>query len=423
MKLNDQLLQEKIQWKPFPAQQKVLDAYLQKRHIRLAAGTRFGKSELCAYLALRELLKDNKHIWIVAPTYDLADKVFSKLVRLIGKGFPQLASCVTKRPLPMVKAPWGSWVQCKSVENPTGLLGEELDLLIFDEAAKSSRRIWDEYLEDRLSSRRGKSVFISTPWGQNWFYQEWLKAKTRPDSASFRFETRDNPYFPPEEWERLKEIKREDIFNQNFRAMFLSGAANFFRNIDDCIAGDFAPYESGHYYTMGIDWAKLRDFTVAVIIDRSRHHVVCLDRFKGVNYNLQMKRITELARDYGRPQIWMDTTGLGEVLSDVLKTGGRGLNIRDYKFTNKSKEALLEKLSIWIEKKRLTFPNHEILVDELKTFGIEYSQGGRLKLSAPEGMHDDCVIALALAVWPLPENPVSFDEVRVMPFRSPKFIN
>ena len=410
MKLNDSKLQERIKWQPFEAQQEIINAYDRVRHIRLAAGTRFGKSELCAYFALRELLKDNKHIWIVAPSYNLTGKVFEKLTRMIGIGFPALARGISRRPFPKVETPWGSWVECKSAENPTDLLGEELDLVIIDEAAKLSKKIWDEYLEDRLSTRQGKSVFISTPWGRNWFYQEWLKARRDKNSAAFQFETIENPYFPKEEWERLKNSKNQDLFNQNFRARFLATAASFFRDVRECIAGEKEDYKLNHYYTMGIDWAKLQDFTVFTIIDRTTHQLVYLSRMNGVNYTLQMARAVEVAKKYRSPEIWMDTTGLGEVLSDVLKTGGRGLNIRDYKFTNKSKEALLEKLSIWISELKITYPNIEVLIDELEVFGAEYSDSGRLKLSAPEGMHDDCVISLALAVWPLLEHPTTKED-------------
>jgi hypothetical protein len=43
----------------------------------------------------------------------------------------------------------------------------------------------------------------------------------------------------------------------------------------------------------------------------------------------------------------------------------------------------------------------QTLLDELAAFEYEILPSGRVRYSAPDGMHDDCVIALALAFWNL----------------------
>ncbi|HEB13444.1 MAG TPA: hypothetical protein ENI13_00515 [candidate division CPR3 bacterium] len=417
LSLNDKKLQEAIGWSPFGEQKQIIEAFDTHRDIRLAAGVRLGKSMLCGYLALREFLKDDKHIWIVAPSYELSEKIFQYIVKWVGTGFPKLAGGISNRPIPQIISPWGSWIRCKSAENPTGLLGEELDLAIIDEASRIKKDVWEGYVYDRLTSRQGKSIFISTPFGQNWFWEEWVKAKTAEDGASFQFESRVNPYFPPGEWQRAKERLREDLFNQNYRAQFLRGAASFFRGVRECISGEVQAAKKGHFYTIGIDWAKHRDYTVAIVIDRMNNHVVAMDRFHRIDYPLQERRIVELAKKYNHPQIWMDTTGVGEPISDSLKR--TGLSIRDFKFTGKSKESLMEKLAIMIEKKKVFYPDIEILVDELESFGIEFSKAGNMKYSAPEGMHDDCVDALALACWALADNPLKAGEIEPIIFNTP----
>jgi len=83
-----------------------------------------------------------------------------------------------------------------------------------------------------------------------------------------------------------------------------------------------------------------------------------------------------------------------------------GLAVDDYKYTNKSKTQLIEKLSIFIEQKRIFYPPIPELLDELESFGYHLTPSGNYKYGAPEGMHDDCVNSLALAVWPLPDHPV-----------------
>ncbi len=45
-------------------------------------------------------------------------------------------------------------------------------------------------------------------------------------------------------------------------------------------------------------------------------------------------------------------------------------------------------------------------IDELEAFEYSVTDLGNVRTSAPYGMHDDCVIALALAAWPLrPSKP------------------
>ena len=79
MTISDKKLQEIIKFSPHSNQQKILDCIA--RDIVICAGRRFGKSSICAYMALKLLLQDDKKIWIVAPTYDLAQKVFEYLAR------------------------------------------------------------------------------------------------------------------------------------------------------------------------------------------------------------------------------------------------------------------------------------------------------------------------------------------------------
>ena len=57
----------------------------------------------------------------------------------------------------------------------------------------------------------------------------------------------------------------------------------------------------------------------------------------------------------------------------------------------------------------ITLPKPELWpdgIDELEAFEYSVTDLGNVRTSAPCGMHDDCVIALALAAWPLrPSKP------------------
>ncbi len=53
-------------------------------------------------------------------------------------------------------------------------------------------------------------------------------------------------------------------------------------------------------------------------------------------------------------------------------------------------------LAVAIQERAITFPEGPI-VNELESFEYEHTRLG-VRYSAPEGLHDDCVMALALAV-------------------------
>lgn len=412
--LDIEKIQASINWIPHPAQQTILDG--KKRFTVICAGTRFGKSALCAYIAFLELLKTKKRIWVVAPTYDLTRKIYTYLAKWLGKSCPQdikrgiIRASDRIGAMKIINKKSGSWIEFKSAENPTSLLGEELDLCIIDECSRIKKDVWESYLYSRLTSRQGSAVFISTPFGKNWFYFEWMKGKDpeKPEYTSFHFTSIDNPTFQQKEWDDAKNRLPEQVFKQEHMAVFLDDAASVFRGVHEVVSGKMESPQSGHFYSMGTDLGKHEDFTVLTVIDRSTHKVVHFDRFKQLDWTFQKTRIYETAKRYNHARITIDSTGIGDPITDDLRR--MGLAVDDYKYTNKSKTQLIEKLSIFIEQKRIFYPDIPELLDELESFGYYMTPSGNTTYRAPEGLHDDCVNSLALAVWPLPDHPVSSGE-------------
>ncbi|MDZ4209768.1 MAG: DEAD/DEAH box helicase family protein, partial [Candidatus Curtissbacteria bacterium] len=219
----DNVFQEDLKWKPHEGQAQVLSAFLEgKERIVIAAGVRWGKSAICAYIALRTLLdglrqKKSTKIWIVAPSYELSQKVFSYIVKWFLAIHPESSSCINYRPIPQIKITEDIWIQGKSATEPNSLLGEELDLIIFDEAAPTNPDIWETYLSARLISRNGKIIFISTPFGQNWFWKKYQMAEE--ENAAFNFTTLDNPTLEnPERVRALEKQLPSQVYRQNYLA-------------------------------------------------------------------------------------------------------------------------------------------------------------------------------------------------------------
>ncbi len=65
--------------------------------------------------------------------------------------------------------------------------------------------------------------------------------------------------------------------------------------------------------------------------------------------------------------------------------------------TNASKAAIIEGLALAFERSQIAILNDAVLVGELQAFTAERLPSGMLRYSAPSGMHDDCVMSLAMA--------------------------
>jgi hypothetical protein len=104
-----------------------------------------------------------------------------------------------------------------------------------------------------------------------------------------------------------------------------------------------------------------------------------------------LRRIQDLT---GATPALVDSTGPGGPIDQALSLGGHR-NIEGYVFTSRSKQQLMEGLAVAIQQREVGYPDGPLVV-ELEAFEYKYTRAG-VKYSAPEGMHDDGVCALALA--------------------------
>jgi hypothetical protein len=152
----------------------------------------------------------------------------------------------------------------------------------------------------------------------------------------------------------------------------------------------------------GLDLAKVEDFTVMVVVDARERRVVHVDRFHRIDWELQIQRIKATADRYNHALLYVDSTGAGEpIFESILRAGCAAIA---YSFTAKSKAALVDNLAILLERRQIVLPRPELWpdgVEELEAYEFSISDQGNVRSGAPGGMHDDCVMALGLAMWSL----------------------
>lgn len=103
----------------------------------------------------------------------------------------------------------------------------------------------------------------------------------------------------------------------------------------------------------------------------------------------------------GRPDIIMDSTGMGDILFDKLST--KGYSITPVKFTSAgNKQTMVRNLATRLSKDEIKIPKVDWLIDEFKDYRYRRMDSGRYKYGAPQGKHDDGVTAVMLATHDLP---------------------
>jgi hypothetical protein len=140
----------------------------------------------------------------------------------------------------------------------------------------------------------------------------------------------------------------------------------------------------------GWDVAKSIDWTVGIALDEEG--VVCrLVRRQGSWATMLRMIIAET----GSVPALVDSTGVGDAILEQLQQA-EGSCFTGFHFSSQSKQQLMEGLAVAIQQRRIGVPAGPITA-ELESFEYEYRPTG-VRYSAPEGVHDDCVCALALAV-------------------------
>lgn len=357
----------------------------------LAAGRRWGKTRLGVNECLDVASKGGR-AWWVAPSYKMSEVGWRPLRRMGS----QLGAEIRRADRQIVM-PNGGEISVRSADNPDSLRGEGLDFIVVDECAFIKEDAWNEALRPALADRQGGALLCSTPKGRNLFWRLFQLANSQEGWQSWSFPTSANPYIEESEIEAAKDLLPERIFLQEFMAEFLEDSGTVFRNVMPCaIATEDEPNEAGQY-VMGVDWGKHNDFTVITVLDTTPDvpRMVYTDRFNQIDYQLQLGRLLQLVDKYNPYSVIAEKNSIGEPLVEQLQRAN--VPVEAFNTTNQSKTVAIEALSLAFERNDIEILNDPVLVGELQAYELSRLPSGAFRYNAPEGLHDDMVMSLALA--------------------------
>lgn len=395
---------------PHPGQQTVLQHPARFRF--LCAGRRWFKTTLDMIVAVQDALAGLEVLW-GAPTYDQC-RIGYNYTKFVMAGHAEFSATRMEGTFPT-----GGLIRWRSLDDPENARGHTAQTVIIDEAGKVPQDAWYEVIRPMLMTTRGGALINGTPNGRNWFWREFLRAANGDDSEAMAWQAPtvgaqlhdgvlsrvphplENPQIPWDEIVHLHETLPERVFRQEILAEFLDDAGGVFRNVAACIGGTLedAPSHPTRRYLIGLDLAKHEDFTVALVVDQQRRHVVQMDRFNKADWPLQKARIAALAQHWNNALIYADATGVGDPIYDDLRAAG--LRIEPIKFTAQMKEQLVNNAVLLVEQRQVSYPDIPVLIAELSALEYQAMPSGRYRMAAPEGLHDDAAMAFCLACWGL----------------------
>lgn len=375
------------------------------RYTIVEASTKSGKTVGCLiWILLQAFDTKSKYtnLWWVAPVYQQSAIAYRRLKHWLRQSPGATHLCQTNDTDMRITFPTGKIIWFKSAEKPDLLYGEDVGACVIDEASRCREDAWHA-VRSTLTATKGHVKIIGNVRGRkNWAYQLARRAEAgEPDMKYFRITASDAVragVLDEQEIEDAKRMLPADIFRELYEAIPTDDGGNPFGL--DSIAACVAPLSTNKPVAAGIDLAKVQDWTVFIGLDADGR-VCTFERWQS-SWESTIKRLTFLCAEV-EGAIYVDSTGVGDPILEALRKNMSDLGVPQlderlvgYQFTQMSKQRLMEGLAVAIQTGQVAFPDG-IIRFELEQFEYEIRRTS-VVYSAPEGLHDDCVCALALAV-------------------------
>ncbi len=387
-----------------------------ERFAVVEASTKAGKTASMIIWLFEQALqgRDGQEFWWIAPVYGQAEIAFSRMKKQVTvNGF--FKENLTALSLTL---PTGSKIVFKSADKPDNLYGQDVYAAVFDEFTRAKEQAWYA-LRSTLTATRGKCKFIGNVRGRGWGYKLAQRAKHSGDGeySYFKITAYDAVkagILEAKEVEQAKKDLPEHVFRELYLAEPSDDGGNPF-GIAHLERARLSNLASGPAVCYGIDLAKSVDYTVIIGLNGSGQ--VCqFDRFK-----LDWTGTTATVAGLPDVPMCIDSTGVGDPIVEELQRKRR--NTEGFKFSQSSKQQIIEGLALAIQQGKTGYPGNTVLEDELFSFEYQHTRTGT-RYEAPSGLHDDCVMAYALAVHKFTHRPEQRPPSRMhsIPTKQPRLI-
>lgn len=370
------------------------------RYVMCNLSRQQGKTTVVMLLCIKWLAGKNQDIIYFTPTYKLAKRIYSKIIKMLPNEFVRKSNSSDLE----IESVNGSQLRFFSGEAAQAARGSNCTKLVIDEAAYIKQEIdgQDFYYNIVMPLTKvhcDKIVMISTPMSTNgFFYDLCMQAISgeRDDMIYIKRTIYEDSLISPEEIENLKKGYPPMAWACEFECQFLANALSVFPNFESCF--DINAYSGGKCWC-GIDPSSTQDGDNTIVSFVNDKNEVKQYKVEG-DLDTKYRTIGKLINQYNPVATYIEDNSIGVVMSNEIKKHlARKSNFYTFTTTNETKKDYISILAVAINNNEIHFEkDNTLLYSELGTFTYKLTKTGNITYAAVDGKHDDTVTSLGICL-------------------------
>lgn len=348
-------------------QWKVLEA--RQSFVAAIAGVQSGKTMVgAAWLAKRISDFPTKDHLIAAPTYKLLQQSTLKKFFQEFPFFRQFYSIANS----VIDLPEGGKVYIRSTEDPYGLEGMTIKSAWLDEGGQMKADTWT-VIQARVAIERGQVLITTTPYNMGWlygdFYKHWQAGD--PNFLVVNWNSQQNPYFPKEEFDRIRKTMDATTFDMRYMGTFRKRHGLVYPDFNETMIADMDKKPAFTAVIGGIDWGFTNPSAVVVLGVDSDNHYWLMDEWyeRGKTTDEIVHKALQLQAQY-RVNVWYADPAEPDRIEQAKRNG---LYVRE---ANKDVKLGIDVVRQVIREKRLKVKRGLIhFIDEIENY--HYPEDGQ----------------------------------------------
>lgn len=357
-----------------------------------------GKTTIVSLLCIKWLMSRYQEIIYITPTYSLAKKIYSNIVKLVPS---ELLNKCNSSDL-IIESSTGSRLLFFSAESGQAIRGNTATKLIIDEAAYCKEMIegqslWHNIIFPITKVKCNKILLISTPRGKEGFYYELVQRAIAKEKG-FKYLKKtiwDDELISKEEIEELRKNYPPIAFRCEFEGEFISNALSIFEEYDDLFNNEVKEIYNGW---CGVDLSTVGDDNTILTFVNNSNQVVQYNINGELDY--KYRQIADIINKYNPTAIYIEQNSIGEpILNEIRKLLNNKETLHKWHTSNDTKKEIINNLQVLIANKNISFNKDNFLLQsELGTYTFKLTKSGNITFNAISGFHDDTVMSLAIAL-------------------------
>lgn len=360
-----------------------------------------GKSILLEAILLQTAINKSKSTSILlSPTIEQARKIFNSCKSVIRPTKVYSKHNDTQLYLQLKN---GSEILFKSAEQKVGLRGYTVTgVYCVDEAAYIPDDIFYETMA-WVNVSQAPVIVCSTPNHKTGFFYKYYTLGMENGNKIFSYnwsEFDTSALLPDEKLEQYRKEFPAQKFKTDFLGEFLDNEGGVFGDYSGIINNSYST--DGNCY-FGIDWGtgQGQDETAIAVFNNSRemmglYHFSDKDETQTINY------IIELIKKYQPLKIQVEANSIGAIffglLDKAIKNEGLPVMLLRFNTTNESKERIINNFQVLMQNKQVQILDNSTLKVQMDMYEMKTTNNGKHTYNAANGYHDDCIIAMLLAL-------------------------